>query len=137
MRDIKIWIGLTVLFLSGVCVGVFGTWILTERRILDSVVHDRFPNHQAVTRRLARELDLDESQRRHVEKVVLQTQEELRALRERFRPERRRIMERSLEAMKQALSPEQQKKLEEIHRKLEERRGRRGGHGGHGGPHGE
>jgi Spy/CpxP family protein refolding chaperone len=119
-----------VLFVSGVCVGAFGTWIVAEKRIMESVTHDQPPFHQAIMRRLTRELSLDDTQRQRIEKIVIQTQEELRVLRESTRPERRRIMERSLEAMKVELSPEQQKRLEEIHRKMEERRGRKG-RGGH------
>lgn len=126
MKDLKIWIGLLVLFLSGVSVGAFGTWIIAERRIMESFAHDRPPFHQAVMRRLSRDLNLDDSQRPRIEKIVIQTQEELRALRESTLPERHRIMERSLGAMKLELSPEQQKKLEEIHEKVEERRGRKG-----------
>lgn len=133
VRDFKLWLGLVALFISGVCVGAFGTWIIAEKHIMESVVHERFPAPQAVTRRLVRELNLDDAQRQHIESIVMHTHEELKALRDRVRPERRRIMEQSLQAMKAGLTPEQQRKLEEIHKRFEDRRT----HKGRGGRRGE
>ncbi len=122
MKDLKLWLGLFALFLSGVCVGALGTWMIAEQRLMDSFSLERPAFHEAIMRKLTRGLDLNESQRREIGKIVCRTQEELRGLRDRTRPERDEIMRRSREAMKVELSPDQQAKLEKLHKKLEERR---------------
>ena len=122
MKDLKLWLGLVALFFSGVCVGALGTWIIAEQRLLSSFTHERPPFHGFITRKLTRELGLNELQQREIGKIVCRTEEELRDLRERTRPERDEIMRRSREAMKVELSPEQQTRLEELHNKMEARR---------------
>lgn len=126
MKDLKLWIGLLALFFSGVCVGGVGTWMIAEQRVIDTLTHERPPFQRAIMRKLTRELGLNESQREHVAKIVCRTQEELVALRERIRPEREEIMQRSRENMKTELSPEQQQRLDELHRKLEKHRSTKG-----------
>lgn len=132
MKDMKLWLGLLVLFLSGVCVGGLGTWMIAEQRVMDSLTREPQPFHKAIMSKLTRELDLNESQRARIAEIVSNSQDELAALRERLRPEREEILRRGREALKAELSPEQQAKFDEIHRKMEERRskmgrGRRGG----------
>ncbi len=122
MKDLKLWLGLFALFLSGVCVGALGSWMIAEQRVMDSFSLERPAFHQAVMRKLTRELGLNESQRQEIGKIMCRTQEELRALRDRTRPERDEIMRRSREAMKVELSPDQQTQLEKLHKKLQERR---------------
>jgi hypothetical protein len=102
--------------------GALGTWIIAEQRLISSFTHERPPFHGFIMRKLTRELDLNELQRREIGKIVCRTEEELRDLRERTRPERDEIMRKSREAMKVELSPEQQTRLEELHNKMETRR---------------
>jgi hypothetical protein len=106
-------------------VGAFGSWIVAEQRVIESVAQDRPPFQRAVMRKLTRELGLDEDQRQRVGRIVCQAHEEMRALHERTRPESAQILRRSFDAMRAELSPDQQKRLEEIQKKLEERRGRK------------
>jgi hypothetical protein len=129
VKDLRLWLGLLALFVTGICVGALGTWIFAEQRVIESFTHEEPPFHRAIMRKLTRALDLDQAQRERVGKIVCSTQGELRALRERIRPERDEIIKRSREAIIVELSPEQQTKLQEIYRRMEERRGRRG-HGG-------
>jgi hypothetical protein len=126
VKDLKLWIGLLALFLSGVCVGGVGTWLIAEQRIIDSLTHERPPFHRAIMRKLSRELDLSENQRERVAKIVCRAQEELSALRESIRPEREEIMQRSRETLKVELSPQQQQKLDELYKKLERHRSKQG-----------
>jgi Spy/CpxP family protein refolding chaperone len=122
VKNLKLWLGLLALFLSGVCVGGLGTWMIAEQRLVSSFAQERPPFHSFIVRKLARELGLNEVQRREIEKIVYRTEEELRDLSERTRPERDEIMRRSREAMKVGLSPEQQTRLEELHGRMEARR---------------
>lgn len=134
MKDMKLWLGLLALFLSGICVGGLGSWMFAEQRVIDSLTQEPQPFHKAIMRKLTRELDLSETQRTCIAEIVSNTHGELAALRERFRPEREEILRRSREALKAELSPEQQSKFDEIYRKMEERR-RKMGHGRRGGHH--
>ncbi len=122
MKDLKLWLGLLALFFSGVCVGALGTWMIAEQRLVSSFTQERPPFHRFIMRKLTRELDLNEHQRREIGKIVCRTGEELRELRERVGPERDEIMRRSREAMKVELSPEQRNRLDELHSRMEARR---------------
>jgi hypothetical protein len=123
--------GLLALFLSGICVGGLGTWMIAEQRVLETLTHEPQPFHKAIMRKLTRELDLSESQRVRIAEIVSNSQGELASLRERIRPEREEILRRGREALKAELSPEQQNKFDEVYRRMEERRSRMG-HGRHG-----
>lgn len=134
MKRFKLWGGLAALFFSGVLMGVLGTYHFAEMRVLDSLVRERPRAPKLIMKKLERELGLSEVQRVRIEAIVCSAHRELRAHRERLRPDRERILQASMDAMKAELNPEQQKKLDDLHERLEarrhrEERGRRGSGG--------
>jgi hypothetical protein len=135
VKKFKLWAGLIALFVSGVLLGVVGTWHVAEHKAIESLVREkpRFPRF--ILRGLDRELGLSDDQRKRIEPIVCSAFRELMALRDRARPERERILQQSMEAVKGELSPEQQKKLDALHERLKARRDRgEEGHRGRPGP---
>ncbi len=138
MKKLKLWAGLTALFVSGVLLGALGTWHLVEYKAIELMTRERPRAPKLIMRKLKRELGLNEDQKARIEAIVCQTFEELSTIRDRERPERERVLQQSIDAMKQELSPEQQRKLDGLYEKLKahrERGGRRhSGKGGQGDP---
>lgn len=124
MNRAKLWTGLLVLFLSGILMGAAGAWIMVERKAMDSVTRSKERAPGVIVERLDRELELNEAQKRRITEIVSQTQEEIRELRRRMRPEMDRIIQDSRERMKEELTPQQQERLDELFERLEERRAR-------------
>jgi hypothetical protein len=76
--------------------------------------------------RIPRELDLTQSQREKIDKIVADTQAELFDFRRRYHPEFVRIVDKSIGLMKEQLNGEQKEKLDQLHERLKRRVRRRG-----------
>jgi hypothetical protein len=127
VKKLKLWSGLLVLFLSGIVIGAMGTWIIVENKAVDSLTRGRPDIPGIIIKKLTRELDLDETQKERITKIVCRAYQELLELRKRHAPEKKEILERSRSMIKAELSPEQQKKLDAFHERKEKHRARRGG----------
>jgi len=121
MKKWKLWTGIILLFLAGVCIGVIGTGLYV-RHLVESVLQEGPPAvGRLVTGKLSRELDLSDSQQVAVGKAVGETQRRLHELRHRHWPETDRILTDGIEQIKPDLTPEQQKKLDALYDRLKER----------------
>ena len=118
MKKLKLWAGLTALFVSGVLLGALGTWHLVEYKAIELMTRERPRAPKLIMRKLNRELGLNDAQKARIEAIVCQAFEALSTIRDRERPERERVLQQSIDAMKQELSPEQQRKLDGLYEKL-------------------
>jgi hypothetical protein len=121
MKKWKIWLGVLVVFLSGVVIGVLGTGVVLKHAMHGIVSGDPQAVERMVMRRLTRQLDLTSEQQPEVARIVRGVQGELAKLHERTRPDIERIMEEGLANLSAALSPEQQKKARVLYDKSRER----------------
>jgi hypothetical protein len=124
MKRWKLWLGVVVIFLSGVVVGALGTGMFVKHKIGMLRKGPRFVMEKLVLKKFTRELDLDAEQQQKIEQILNQTADELLVLHRQTFPEVRAILGRAVSHMKEHLSLEQQKKLDEIVEKAKSRRGR-------------
>ncbi|MDA8163508.1 MAG: hypothetical protein M0017_00555 [Desulfobacteraceae bacterium] len=118
MKKVKLWAALAVLFFSGIAIGVSGAWIYWEHSTLGYLCGRGPHPEKVVLRKLSRDLDLNDVQKKDVERVLCQTHSELMALRNRYRPEKRRIIEQSAATIRAGLSADQQKKFDVLLAKI-------------------
>lgn len=96
-----------------------------EHKTVDELAAPRPKLERFILDKLTRELNLTDSQREEVAKVLCRTHSELIELRRKERPAKDQIIERGLASMKTALTPDQQEKLDALHKRMQERRQRR------------
>ncbi len=121
MKKWKIWTGITLVFLTGVCIGAAGSGLYVRHEIR-SILREGPP---AVTRlvmkKLTRDLNLSGVQQVEVSRIVRETQSRLQELRLRNRPETEKILSTGVERVKGVLSPEQGGKLDVLYDRLKAR----------------
>jgi len=117
MKKCMAWLGVLVIFLSGMVIGGVGTGLVIRHRVVEIFEGGPMAVRKIMLKRMARELKLTAQQRPHVEEIVAETHDELIALRERSQPEMEHIIDRGVERLKEILDAEQTLKLEAWYRK--------------------
>jgi hypothetical protein len=125
MSKWKIWVGLLVLFLSGVLIGTVGTRMYVRHKISRMYTKERPVIRDLFFRRLTRQLDLSEEQRQEIERIASHAAEEFHTLRRQHRGEAEAILDEAVSEMRQYLSPEQQEQMERIRKRMKTWRKRR------------
>jgi hypothetical protein len=125
MSKWKIWVGLLVLFVSGVLIGTVGTRMYVRHKISHMYTKERPVIRDVFFRRLTRQLDLSEEQRQEIERIASSAAEEFHALRRQHRDEAEAILDEAVKEMRKYLSPEQQEQLERIRKRMKTWRKRR------------
>src|SRR5882672_7092092 len=106
MKNARILLIVLLVFAAGFAGGVVATRAFVRHGI-SMMVND--PDHlrQIIARRMARQLKLDAEQRVKVDKILEDTQKDLRALREEFGPRFQVIMSNAQSEISYVLTPEQ------------------------------
>lgn len=125
MKTLKLWAGLLTLFFSGVVIGAIGTWGIAEHRAVENYAERKSNVPRIITKRLTRELDLNQNQRERIEKIVCRTHLEIQEIKMRHKPEKDQAIQQSIELIRAELLPEQQKKLDALHEKMTRQRAER------------
>ena len=120
----KIWIGLFILFISGVLVGMVGSRMYMRHQISQALSDKRPVFKNLYMKRLDHKLNLTEEQRKRLEKTTDQTAKKFHALRKTHRKQVDALFEQGIAEMKLHLTPEQAAKLDVIHEKMKKRRHR-------------
>jgi hypothetical protein len=121
VKKFKLWGGLFALFCSGVLLGLQVSWRIAEDKAIENLTREQPRVLNSIMRKLDRELELSDTQRKRVEEIVCRTHRELLAFRDLIRPDRERIIQQSIDAMKAELSPEQQNKLDALRERIKAR----------------
>lgn len=127
----KIWVGLVVLFLSGVLIGSVGTRMYVQQQISGILARERPAVRDLFLRRFTQSLDLSEEQRQEVEQIASLAAEKVQKLHWQHRREVQALFDQAFSDMKEHLSPAQQAELDEIRERMKSRQERRR----HGPPH--
>jgi Spy/CpxP family protein refolding chaperone len=125
MNRLKLAIGITLVFLVGALAGSLGTGLYLRQKMeqFERGRHGGPERAAFLVKRFTRELDLTAAQQAEVRKIVEESEERIRAIRRRYLPEIREVIDQSFASLREKLDPEQQKKLSELHEKLERSRG--------------
>ncbi len=126
MKRWNLVLGLSALFLSGVVIGALGTAIYFKQTMGHVFSEGQPAVRKLIMKKLVRELDLTESQRARIEKVVGEVQVEVREFRRQHQDEIGAILDRGIAQMKPELSKDQQEKLEALYERVKRHRQREG-----------
>jgi len=121
---LKVIAGVLAVFLLGGIIGGLSAGIYLRQRVEQFVRKAPKDHKDLFMERLSRELDLKESQKAEMEKIVTDSMIEVRELIQRSRIEFDQITERRNAQFKAILTPEQYRKLEKMEQRLRERWGR-------------
>jgi len=119
MNKIKISVGILIVFVLGILIGVLGTKMILKQRIEKFAKGD--PPAVRILKKYSDRLDLNESQKKEIKKIILQTRDKLREHRKKFRPEFEKIMNENFAMMKEHLNTEQKEELEKMVQEMKRR----------------
>jgi len=128
----RIWIGVVLLFISGMAVGFFGSGLLIKRQVREFV--DRGPAHvnSRIVYRLLEDMDITEAQRAEIDSIVARTTPRMRRLSTEFADSMETLVTSQFDGIKAVLGDDKASILE---KRIEENRDRiKRGRGGP--PHG-
>lgn len=126
MRIFKLWIGIALVLILGALAGSLGMGIYIKHRFERSIFEDAGPGRpphphmmQFLMRRLDKELDLNEIQRREIGTIMHETAEKVHSIMQEKRPQLEKLVQENLEQIKDKLNNGQKEKFD--HLKLFER----------------
>lgn len=115
------WIGIALVFILGSLAGALGMGMYIQHRFERIIFDDPRPGHpphppmmRLLMKRLDKELDLTETQRHEIEKIMNQTFESMHSVMREQHPELENLVEGNLERIKEKLTAEQKEKLERL-----------------------
>jgi hypothetical protein len=122
MKKWKIILGLSVVLVSGIIIGVVSTLFYMQSNVRGMLRGDYAPARRIMVRRIDRLLDLDREQFKELRKAAKAVGMDLKKLRDQWRPEVKRIIDRRMEEFKQCLTPEQKLKFERMTKRIKKMR---------------
>jgi hypothetical protein len=121
MNHFKLWIGISLVFISGGVVGSLGTgYVLKERE--HRFFHSPAGRTGFIVERLTRKLALSDGQKADIAKIVQETQEKSHTRFMSHREEMRSILHEGIAEIRKKLTPPQQEKMDQLHREFEKKR---------------
>lgn len=121
MKKWKLWVGIILIFVTGIGVGAAGTGLYVRHSLISFFQEGPPAVTHFVVKRLTRELNLSETQQVAVAKEIAAIQRRLQELRLRNRPEIHQIISTGVDRIKEQLQPEQQEKLDVLITRLKAR----------------
>ena len=123
MNKTKLSIGVFLVFLVGVFAGSLGMgmYLKHQMKSFEPGVPPPPVRHGFIMKRLSRELDLTETQRVEIDKIVKDSEAKFSAIRNQFMPQIEEIADQSFAAIKEKLNADQQTKLEGIEERIRTR----------------
>jgi hypothetical protein len=132
----RIWIGMVLLFISGVAVGFVGSGLVLRKQVREFV--ERGPAHMnaRIVNRALRDMDLTDEQRSEIDRIVEETSPEMRRFTIEFGDSIESMATAQFESIKAVLDEEQgrilDRRIEEIRERMKRRMGRPGHRPGRG-----
>ncbi len=112
MKTWKLWAGIFLVFLTGICIGSAGTGLYVRHAVISLFQGGQPAVTRLVMKRLTRKLDLSGSQQVVIGREVHGIQDRLQELRLRNRPETLQIIKTGVNRIRENLRPDQQRKLD-------------------------
>lgn len=114
MSKVKAIAGILLIFVSGAIVGTLVTRMVYENRIDALAGGDIRTRDAAILKRLSRQLDLDEEQKKKVMAVVREIRQDMERVAQPVRPQVKAALVKGSEKIKEMLRPDQLEKYEKI-----------------------
>lgn len=128
----RIWIGMVLLFISGIAVGFFGSGLVIKKHVREFVQKGPAHMNAHVVGRAIRGMDLTDEQRAKIEAIVENTTPEMRRLSTEFGDSLETLATVQFDSIKTVLDDHQikvlEERIEEIRKRMGKRRGGRRGH---------
>jgi hypothetical protein len=121
MKRWRLWVGLIVLFVSGVLIGFWGGGYAQKRIIVQRLEAQPGERGRLIMQRLTGWLDLSEEQQRKIAPLVKQAQTELEAEWAQYLPKVRQIRQESTDEIRKLLTPKQREKYDRYLERQKER----------------
>jgi hypothetical protein len=113
MKQFKVWLLLALVFAAGFAGGVVTTRAVAKR-LVQRMAANPGQFRARIERDLARQVRLDSNQRAQVQRILRESQERLRAEREKIQPEVLAIMRDTHDRISDLLKPEQRERFEQF-----------------------
>jgi hypothetical protein len=130
----RIWIGMILLFISGIAIGFFGSGLVIRKHVREFVEMGPAHMNARIVGRAIRGIDLTEEQRARIDTIVEETTPEMRRLSTEFGDSLESLATAQFDSIKTVLEEDQVKVLEqrilEIRKRMMKRGDRRGGRPG-------
>ena len=128
----RIWIGMALLFISGIAIGFFGSGLVMRKHVQEFVRRGPAHMHARVVRHAIRNMDLTDEQRAKIEAIVEETSPEMRQLSTEFGDSLETLAAAQFDSIKAVFDEEQARVLEQRMEAIRKRIGkRRSGKRGH------
>lgn len=121
MSQLKLWVGLIVLFGAGVATGSIGTSLYTDAERVHRGERGPAAQHERIMKRLTQGLSLTAQQQLEIEPIVSRAHVAILELRFSHQGEIERILSKGMAEIKERLSPEQQAELDKMYGGLQQR----------------
>jgi len=119
MIRLKLWLGLILVFILGALAGSVGTSMYYENRTERLTRYSYSARSHLFLKRLSKELDLTEAQKKEIVIIVDEYYTELSRIKRSVRPDIKELRDESFVAIKKTLTKEQKKKFDELRKRLE------------------
>jgi hypothetical protein len=126
MKNGKIILGIILVFVLGVLCGLLSSHIMNRYRIESILSGKGQSREEFIFRKLDHKLGLDAGQKDQIRAIIHETHEEIRTLRNRFKPQTEAIIANSQARISLLLNPEQRKKYEQMIAERRERNREKG-----------
>lgn len=123
MNKIKVSVAVILIFILGVLAGSLGTQAFIKYRISKFMKRGHEARAEFIIERLSHVLELTDSQRAEIEKIIIETQKKLAEIEGQFRPRIQALMDDDFKQIRTLLNDDQKRKLDEFHEHLKERKG--------------
>jgi len=121
MKRWRLWVGLVMLFVSGVLIGFWGGGYAQKRVVVQRLEVPPGERGKLIMRRMTRWLDLSDEQQREIGRIVSQTQTDLAMEWAQHLPRVWQIREQSTDDIRKLLTPAQREKYDRYLEKQKER----------------
>lgn len=141
MKNIKVWSGLILIFISGAAVGSVASTFVMKHRVMGFIRGGPPHAHRRIIREVTEGIDLTDEQRRKIDLILDESIPEMEKLSEEFGKTMEFQTERQMEKIREILTDDQRiafnENLGELKERFRSMRGRRRPGGRSGGRHGD
>jgi intein/homing endonuclease len=120
MKKWQIAVSILLVFALGTTAGAYGSRIIFKKRVNRVLESEGTPGIKVIQGMLSR-LDLSDSQRSSIEKIVNENNEKWEVIRQEYEPQIKELYETVIEETKKELTPEQREEVEQMSDKVQRR----------------